>query len=356
MTQPPFETSAPGKDLNRALVGQYHASDNLSAWLQVTNSLGPYALIWAAIFYCSEVSAWLVIPLAVLNAFFLVRIFVLFHDCGHGSLFSQHRLNQVIGAFCGMLAFTPYDQWRREHSLHHAHFGNLDRRGAGDVWTMTVEEYRAASPAKRFLYRALRHPVVLFLIIPVFFFTIAQRVPWPNASAADRRSVWRTNFALLVSFTIMISIFGWFPFLLAQAITIGLAGSLGTWLFYVQHQFEDVYWQRGTSWEFNEAALKGSSYYQLPKILEWFSASIGFHHVHHYSPRIPNYRLRECHQSFSMFQNSPKLTLRSSLRATTLHLWDESTGKLIPLPTYLHQSQRQPRQVTESQVAASDNG
>jgi omega-6 fatty acid desaturase (delta-12 desaturase) len=205
----------------------------------------------------------------------------------------------------------------------------LDRRGIGDVWTMTVEEYLQASRWRRFAYRLARNPLVLFVIAPLFMFLVLQRFPSSRAAGRERLDVWSMNLTLLVVATAMSRIFGWLPYVILQATAISVAASAGVWLFYVQHQFEDAYWERGEGWDYTEAALKGSSFYQLPRILQWFSGNIGFHHVHHLSPRIPNYNLEACHRSDPLFHEVTPMTLLSSMRSFTLRLWDESNKKLV---------------------------
>jgi omega-6 fatty acid desaturase (delta-12 desaturase) len=276
-----------------------------------------------------QVSWWLVVPLAVLAGGVLVRVFILFHDCGHGSFFASRLANDVWGFVAGLATFTPYYQWRWEHSQHHATAGNLDQRGVGDVWTLTVQEYLESSRWKRFAYRLARNPVVLFVLAPLFLFVVMQRIPSRTASARERHSVWWMNLALLGMVGAMSLTIGFVPYLLVQLTAMTVAGSAGVWLFYVQHQFEDAYWERGADWDYTEAALAGSSFYKLPRILQWFSGNIGFHHIHHLSPRIPNYNLERCHRSDPFFHDVKPVTLLGSLKSLTLRLWDESGKRLV---------------------------
>jgi omega-6 fatty acid desaturase (delta-12 desaturase) len=294
-----------------AVARYQHASTKRALW-QLTNTFGPYVLLWYAMYWVLEISLWLTVPLAIVSAAFLVRIFIIFHDCGHGSYFRSRRANDIVGSIAGVLTFTPYRHWRWEHAIHHGSAGDLDRRGVGDIWTMTVEEYLSASPRRRLNYRLARNPLVLFVIAPLFVFVIKQRFASPKADKRHRRSVWRLNWALLV-----------------QSITMAVAGSIGLWLFYVQHQFEGVYWERGDNWDYTTAALRGSSYYKLPKVLQWLSGNIGFHHIHHLNPRIPNYNLQRCHESDRLFQQVTPVTLGASLRSLRFRLWDEQCGKLV---------------------------
>jgi omega-6 fatty acid desaturase (delta-12 desaturase) len=298
------------------------------AW-QLINTLVPYAALWYLMHLLLGFSFWLAVPLALLAGGFLVRIFIIFHDCGHGSFFPSRKANDIVGFLTGVLAFTPYRHWTREHAVHHATSGDLDRRGTGDVWTLTVQEYLEASRWKRFAYRLARNPVILFGIAPLFLFVIKHRFAGPKAGPRERRSVAWTNLGILAVGVALSWAFGVKAYLGLQLIAVMVAGSAGMWLFYVQHQFEDVQWERSHDWEYCEAALKGSSFYKLPKVLQWFSGNIGFHHIHHLSPSIPNYRLEKCHQSEPIFQSVKPITLFSSLKSLTFRLWDEQRQRLV---------------------------
>ncbi len=259
----------------------------------------------------------------------MVRVFIIHHDCGHGSFFKSRRANDVLGFIPGVLAFTPYFHWRWEHATHHSSSGDLDRRGMGDIWTLTVQEYLESSRWKRFAYRLARNPIVLFVVAPVFVFLVRQRFPKAEANPRERHSVYWTNLALLGVAAGMSWILGLKAYLLIQLTVMAVAGSAGVWLFYVQHQFEGVYWERGEEWDYTDAALKGSSFYKLPKVLQWFSGNIGFHHIHHLSPRIPNYHLEKCHKAEPLFQTVKPVTLFSSFKSFTFRLWDEQRRKLV---------------------------
>ncbi|MBK7878274.1 MAG: fatty acid desaturase [Planctomycetes bacterium] len=313
----------------KELVARYQHPDRLRATWQIVNTFGAYTLTWVLIYFALAVSWWLVVPLAVLAGGLLVRVFIIFHDCGHGSFYASRRANDVWGFIAGVLTFTPYYHWRWEHSIHHASAGNLDKRGVGDVWTMTVDEYLASSRWRRFLYHVARHPIAFLVFAPLALFAVVQRFPSPKASRRERHSVWWMDLALVAMAVGMSLIFGFVPYLVIQAVVIAVAGAAGVWLFYVQHQFEDAYWERGDDWGYADAALRGSSFYALPKVLQWFSGNIGFHHIHHLSPRIPNYNLERCHRSDPLFQSVKHVTLLASLRAGTLRLWDESAKKLV---------------------------
>ncbi len=296
---------------------------------QVINTLIPYAALWYLMYLTLTVSWWLTLPLAVLAGGFLVRVFIISHDCGHRSFFQSRRANNILGFITGVLTFTPFHHWRWEHAIHHATSGDLDRRGTGDVWTLTVQEYLESSRWKRFAYRLARNPVILFGLAPLFLFLIKQRFPAMKAAPRERYSVYWTNLAILGIAGWLSFFFGLKAYLFLQFIVIMVAGSAGVWLFYVQHQFEGVYWQRAQDWDYSTAALKGSSFYKLPKVLQWFSGNIGFHHIHHLSPRIPNYNLERCHKAEPLFQTVKPVTLFSSLRSFTFRLWDEQHQRLV---------------------------
>lgn len=313
----------------KAIVAKFQQPSLPRAIWQLVNTLGPYALLWYLMYVSLSVSWWIVAPLALLAGAFLVRIFIIFHDCGHGSYFKSERANDIVGFIAGILTFTPYYHWRWEHSIHHATSGHLDKRGIGDIWTMTVQEYLESSRWRRFAYRLARNPFILFILAPVYLFLIRQRFPSGNASQRERQSVHWMNLAILAMAIGLSAIFGIKAYLLIQTIILMVAGASGVWLFYVQHQFEDVYWERGEDWDFTRAALEGSSFYKLPKILQWFSGNIGFHHIHHLSARIPNYNLERCHKADPLFQRVKPVTLRGSLKSFTFRLWDEQRRRLV---------------------------
>ena len=313
----------------KEIVARYQKSSVPRATWQIVNTLVPYAVIWYLMYLSLRVSWWLVIPLAVLAGGFVVRTFIIFHDCGHGSYFKSRRANDVWGFITGVLAFSPYHHWRWEHAIHHSSSGDLDRRGTGDVWTLTVQEYLEASRWKKFAYRLARNPIVLFVLAPVTLFLVLHRVPKRRAPLRERLSVYFTNLALLFIAGGLSWVFGFKNYVIIQSTILVVAGSAGVWLFYVQHQFEGVYWERSENWDYAEAALKGSSFYKLPKVLQWFSGNIGFHHIHHLSPRIPNYHLEKCHDAEPLFQTVKPITLVESFKSFTFRLWDEQKRKLV---------------------------
>jgi omega-6 fatty acid desaturase (delta-12 desaturase) len=314
--------------LKDVLVAHQNASPKRALW-QLANTFVPYFLLWYAMYHALAVSLWLAIPLAALSGVFLVRIFIIFHDCTHGSYFRSRRANDIVGFIAGVLTFSPYQHWRWEHAIHHGSSGNLDRRGTGDIWTMTVQEYLSASRARRFHYRLVRNPLILFVLAPLFVFVVKQRFSSAHAERRQRRSVWVLNVTLLFAAILLSWIFGVAPYLLIQSIAMTVAGAAGLWLFYVQHQFEGVYWERNEKWDYTAAALRGSSYYKLPKVLQWISGNIGFHHIHHLSPRIPNYNLQKCHESDARFAAVTSISLRSSLQSLKFRFWDEQANRLV---------------------------
>jgi acyl-lipid omega-6 desaturase (Delta-12 desaturase) len=276
-----------------------------------------------------DVSYLLVLALAVPAAGFLLRIYILFHDCAHGSFLPQRRANTWLGAVLAVMVFTPFQSWRHSHAVHHATAGDLDRRGIGDVPTLTVREYRESSRLRRTGYRLFRNPLVMFGIGPIYAMMLAPR--WAPASARPRilRSVYGTDLALVVGIGGLCWLLGWREVLLIQGPVAFLAASVGVWLFYVQHQFEDTYWQSAERWSYADAALRGSSYLKLPKVLQFFTGNIGLHHVHHLSTKIPNYNLQRAHDENPIFHDVPTLSLRDGLRTVRLKLWDEETGRLV---------------------------
>ena len=299
--------------------------------LQLTTTLGGFLLLWTAMFLALEISYFLSLALAVPTGLFVVRLFMIQHDCGHGSYFRSRRLADWTGFFLGVITLTPYKYWAQTHNYHHSHSGDLGFRGVGDISTLTVREYEALSRRKRLLYRLYRNPAVLLFIGPLFHFIIKHRYPWdiPSKWRHAWRSVWLTNLCLLAIVFLMGETMGYGRFFMLQFPVTAVACCAGVWLFYVQHQFEHTYWQCHENWDYFKASLKGSSHLVLPRLLQWLTASIGIHHVHHLSSQIPNYRLEECMLSNSALQEAEKITLLGSLRLLGLSLWDEEREELI---------------------------
>ncbi len=330
MTQPsPSQADFSGW---QAIVKKYQKPDLRVGLWQIANSFGGLLLTVALMYLALQISPWLTLLLAVPAAGFLVRIFIIQHDCGHGAFFRSKRANDLVGAISGVLTMAPYNFWRKTHAIHHAHHAELEERGIGDVWTMTVTEYRSAPWWKRAGYRIFRNPVFLFGLAPIFNFVVVQRFTLGAKASwrtGERRSVWLTNLAIAALVTTSILVIGLGPTLLIGLPTMVVAASVGTWLFYVQHQFERTYWEHTPEWDYTLAALHGSSYYDLPRVLQWFTGNIGFHHIHHLSPRIPNYNLERCHRENPLLQRVSRLTLMQSFKTVALALWDEERRRLV---------------------------
>ncbi len=312
-------------------LANYEKPDTKKAIWQLVNTFVPYVGLWAAMVYILRqgYSYWLILPLSLVAAGLLTRIFIFFHDCGHESFFPSKKANRIVGYFTGLMTFTPFDEWRHTHAVHHASAGDLERRGMGDIWTLTVEEYLASSKGVQLGYRLYRNPLILFLVGPMFLFLVWQRVPRKGSGPRERRSVMMTNLGMIAMFTIGSLALGFWTYLAVQMTVMGMASIMGVWLFYVQHQYEDVYWEHHQAWDPVQAALAGSSYYKLPKILQWFSGNIGLHHIHHLKARIPNYNLQRCLEEVPEMQAVEALTLRESLKSLFYRLWDEKNRKMI---------------------------
>lgn len=314
----------------RSIIAKYATADVRESLWQVSITL--FFLIAGLVFAYQLMgpapwaSALLVLPLAGL----LIRTFIIMHDCAHGSFLPWPKVNDAIGFITGVLTFTPFQQWRRDHALHHASSGDLDRRGHGDINTLTVAEYQALSRFGKLKYRLYRHPFVLFGIGPLHMM-ILQRFRGPSVATGAKQiwNVWMTNIALVALSALFVMTFGWKVVFLIYFPAYYFAAAGGIYLFYVQHQFEEAYWERGKEWDYATAAVTGSSHLQLPAILHWFTGHIGLHHVHHLGPKIPNYRLKAAHEENPVFQVAPVLTLRTTFRTLRLTLWDEANGRMI---------------------------
>jgi omega-6 fatty acid desaturase (delta-12 desaturase) len=301
-----------------------------SVW-ELVVTVAPLAALWLVAWLALARGGWWALLLTIPAAGFLVRLFMIQHDCGHGSFFHRRAVNDWVGRAIGMLTLTPYDHWRRTHAIHHATSGNLDRREAGAIDLLTVREYLALPPLRRWLYRLYRHPAVLFGVAPLFVFFVRNRLPVEFMRAGWRPwvSVMGTNLAIAALLVGGAWLFGPAPFLLVQAPTLLLAATIGVWLFYIQHQFEQTSWAHQPAWDRDEAALWGSSHYDLPPVLRWFSGNIGVHHVHHLNSRVPFYRLTEVLRDHPQLKTCGRLTLREGFRTVPLALWDETSRRLI---------------------------
>jgi omega-6 fatty acid desaturase (delta-12 desaturase) len=324
------------------LTAGYQKPDTIRSLWQIANTVIPYLILWYLMYRSLEISYWLTLALAVLASGFLVRIFIIFHDCCHGSFLESKRATDVIGLLTGVLTFTPYDRWRREHSMHHATSGDLDRRAlGGEIWILTVDEYISSPWRTRLAYRIYRNPLVLFVIGPSFQFLLKHRFSNRQARSRERRNVYWTNLGVVAYVVVLVALIGPRAYLMIQIPIMLIAGAAAVWLFYVQHIYEGVYFERHDKWAYERAALEGSSFYRLPRILHWFTGNIGYHHIHHLSPRIPNYLLRRCHEENPSLAPANPLTLVSSLRSLRLRLWDEKQHRMVGF-RYLRE--HQPRQ------------
>ena len=319
-----------GRSLVQELIG-YCKPSQARALFELGVTAGSLLLGWVLMWLTLDVSYWLTLLLAIPTAGFLVRLFMIQHDCGHGAFFRWRLANDWTGRVLGVLTFTPYDYWKRNHAIHHATSGNLDRRGIGDIETLTVGEYLSRSRGGRLAYRLYRHPIVMFGIGPAYLFMLQHRLPFGQMRASWRPwvSAMATNAGIVLLSLAMIWLIGFGPFVAVHLPVMLLAASIGVWLFYVQHQFETVEWARGSEWVMHDAALLGSSHYDLPAVLRWFAANIGVHHIHHLCSRIPYCRLGQVLRDHPHLRNVGRVTLRESFRSVRFALWDEARQKLI---------------------------
>jgi len=326
---PSVGTAQPEKRTWQQMVAKYqNPSLQRSLW-QVANTLIPYFVLLTLMYVSLSYSYWLTLALALPAGGLLTRAFIIFHDCGHGSFFKSQRANNFLGMICGLMVFTPYYQWRFEHAVHHATSGDLDRRGVGDIITMTVDEYLKLSRWGRFKYRLYRSPIVMLGLGPWFTFLISQRFVNPISKRRERFSVYFSNLFIVALLVVAANTIGIKELLMIQLPVAFIGGLGGIWMFYIQHQFEGTYWQRHEEWDYATAAIRGSSYFKLPKVLQWFTGNIGFHHIHHLSSRIPNYALQQCMEENPEFQDVTTITLWSSLKSLGLNLWDEEQCRLV---------------------------
>ncbi|PEA21866.1 fatty acid desaturase [Bacillus cereus] len=296
---------------------------------QIINTVVPFIILWYLAYKSLSVSYWLSLVPSLLAAGFMTRIFIIFHDCTHHSFFKSRRVNRIVGTCMGVLTLFPFDQWGHEHSVHHATSGNLDKRGTGDIWTLTVNEYLAAPFRLRLAYRLYRNPLVMFGLGPIYVFLLKNRFNRKGARKKERMNTYLTNVLIVALIGVLCWAIGWQSFLLVHGTIFLIAGSVGIWLFYVQHTFEDSYFEEDKEWEYVKAAVEGSSFYKLPKILQFLTGNIGFHHVHHLSPRVPNYKLEEAHNNTLPLKNVPTITLATSLRSIRFRLWDEQSNNFV---------------------------
>jgi omega-6 fatty acid desaturase (delta-12 desaturase) len=326
-------------------VAPYEKVDTKKSIGQIVSTIIPLFALWALAYWGLTVSYWLAIPFIIAGAGFVIRTFILFHDCCHQSFFKSRRANDVLGTVTGILTMVPYRRWKYEHTVHHATSGNLDKRGTGDMWILTIDEYMEAPWWKKFAYRFYRHPLVTFGLGPVAIFMVNYRFNRRGkVKLKERMNTYLTNIGIAAFYGALCWIVGWQAFLLIQLPIYYLAGMLGIWLFYVQHQFEDTYFEHDEEWSYVQAAVEGSSYYKLPKVLQWITGNIGFHHVHHLSPRVPNYHLEQAHIATPPLQKATTITIRTSLKALRFRLWDEENKVFISFKEYRQYKRRRAKE------------
>lgn len=312
------------------VLAKYREPNYTRSIFELVVSVGPFLILWVLAWMSLSISYWLTLAISLVNGGFIVRMFIIQHDCGHGSYFSNRHASDWVGRILGVLTLTPYKVWRRTHSIHHSAAGNLDKRGIGDVYTMTVEEYDGLSSLQRLRYRAYRHPLFMFGMAPILLFAFQNRVP---VGLMKSKEYWASAMGTNAMIALVLGLIFWFggimPLVLIFLPSLLVAATGGVWLFYVQHQFENTQWDHENEWQLHDAALQGSSYYVLPSVLRWFSGNIGVHHVHHLYSRIPFYRLMEVLKENTDLQYMNRMTIMESFSCARLHLWDESKRKLV---------------------------
>ncbi len=313
----------------QSVITKYNRPNLSKSTWQLINSVGGYLALWVLMVFTMKISFWLTLPLIFLAAGFLIRVFIIFHDCGHGSFFTSKKMNVFVGKVCGILAFTPYHRWTDNHRSHHKTVGNLDKRGDGDVWTLTVKEYQERTAWQKFTYRLFRHPLFLILIGGPVSFLVLNRFTNHRMTKKQKNNIYFTNLILLLLTAGISLLIGWQVFLLIQVPILSIAAMGGIYLFYLQHQYDDVIWRRNEDWDYQELALHGSSFFKLPAVLRWFTGNIGFHHVHHLGPTIPNYNLVKCHEENPLFHEVEPITLFKSFHSLKLRLWDEDRQRIV---------------------------
>lgn len=321
-----------GRDWMKVLLS-YRSPNHLRSVSEIALTVVPLVVLWIGAYLALQISYAISLLLIVPAAFFLVRLFIIQHDCGHGAFFQSSKVNDWTGRVLGVFTLTPYDVWRRTHALHHASSGNLDKRGSGDINTLTVQEFQALPRWRQIVYRLYRHPLIMFAVGPAYLFILEQRLPlgMMRQGVKPWLSAMATNAGIVVFVAAMIWMVGWQAFLMVHLPIVVLAASIGVWLFYIQHQFEDTYWAEGDSWSHQEAALHGSSHYDLPKALSWVTGYIGIHHVHHLYSRIPFYRLPHVLRDFPELADVRRVTLWESFSYARLRLWDQVEKRLVPI-------------------------
>ncbi|MHA0857348.1 Delta(5) desaturase DesA [Paenibacillus sp. CMAA1364] len=313
----------------RKKVAPYEKTEMKSSVRQLINTMVPLIAFWYAAYLSLSVSYVLTLVLAIVTSGFVIRTFIIFHDCTHQSFFKSKLANKIVGTITGVVALVPYEQWKYSHSMHHATSSNLDKRGTGDMWLLTVDEYAEASKSKRLMYRIYRNPLVMFGVGPIAVFLFQYRFNRKGAKRKERINTYVVNISIVTLYALLIWAIGWQAFVMVQGPVFFVSGLLGIWLFYVQHQFEDSYFENEDEWDYVKAAVEGSSYYKLPKVLQWFTGNIGFHHVHHLNPKVPNYHLEKAHNNTPPLHNATTITLGTSLKSLNFRLWDEKNKVFV---------------------------
>ncbi|TWK85778.1 Fatty acid desaturase [Bacillus paralicheniformis] len=330
-------------------VAAFAQPDTKNSLIQLFNTFIPFFGLWFLAYLSLDVSYLLTLGITAIAAGFLTRIFIIFHDCCHLSFFKQKRHNHILGFLTGVLTLFPYLQWQHSHSIHHATSSNLDKRGTGDIWLLTVNEYKAAPLRTKIAYRLYRNPFIMFILGPIYVFLITNRFNKKGARRKERVNTYLTNLAIAALAAVCCLIFGWQSFLLVQGPIFLISGSIGVWLFYVQHTFEDSYFEADENWSYVQAAVEGSSFYKLPKLLQWLTGNIGYHHVHHLSPKVPNYKLEIAHEQHEPLKNVPTITLKTSLQSLAFRLWDEEKKQFVTFRDMKQTSSPLPEDSTEKQ-------
>lgn len=296
---------------------------------QLFNTLLPMVALWYGAYWSLSISYWLTLAFVVATSFFVIRTFIIFHDCCHGSFFKSKRANDIMGIITGVITMVPYQQWKNAHAIHHATSSNLDKRGVGDLWILTVEEYASSSRLHKLAYRLYRNPLIMFGLGPIYVFLFQYRFNRKGARRKERMNTYLMNALIVVTYALLTWAIGWKAMLLVQGPIFYLSGVLGVWLFYVQHQFEDSYFEHEEEWSYVKAAVDGSSYYKLPKLFQWLTGNIGFHHVHHLSPKVPNYYLESAHDAVPPLHKATTITILQSLESLKFRLWDEESKRFV---------------------------
>lgn len=310
-------------------VAPFAKAERRKSIMQMVNTLAPLLIAWVAGFYLLQFSPWLTVACSVVAAGFVVRTFIIFHDCTHGSFFKSKKANDYVGFVTGVLTSFPYEKWKREHTIHHATSSNLDKRGIGDIDMLTIDEYMEKSKLGRFGYRLYRNPLVMFGLGPIYMVLLLNRFNRSDAKKKERINTHLTTVTMVAVLGSLVWLTSWQAVLLVYGVTLFIAGALGIWLFYIQHTYEDSYFEYNEEWDYVKAAVEGSSYYKLPKLLQWITGNIGFHHVHHLSPRVPNYHLEAVHESVTPLQKATTITLTTSLESVRYKLYDPEQKKFV---------------------------